>query len=186
MGKHSRLSNIFHNMRKRCYYINSKDYCNYGAKGITICAEWLKTEKAGINNCTKGFMAFKEWAIANGYDYKPDWVNGKYQNTLTLDRINPYGDYEPNNCRWVDNFTQANNKRNNVYLTYKNETKTVHQWEKIVGIKANTIEGRLRLGWSVERALTEKSYIGKNQYSNTPEQIAEMKSLWREYEKQDK
>ncbi len=33
---------------------------------------------------------FKEWAMANGYE--PG---------LTIDRINPYGNYEPSNCRWV-------------------------------------------------------------------------------------
>lgn len=29
-------------MKKRCYNPNNKAYCFYGAKGITICDEWLK------------------------------------------------------------------------------------------------------------------------------------------------
>ena len=142
MGKHSRLSNIFHNMRKRCYYINSKDYCNYGAKGITICAEWLNTEKAGINNCTKGFMAFKEWAIANGYN-----------DNLTLDRIDVNGDYSPSNCRWVTKQVQENNRRNNFFITYKGKTQSLSDWCRELGLNYEKIYRRLHdSGWSVTRA----------------------------------
>lgn len=147
-----KLYNVWKNIKARC-----KNDKYYGGRGIKIYDEWKND-----------YTVFRNWAINNGYN-----------ENLTIDRIDVNGNYEPNNCRWVDNFIQANNKRNNVYLTYKNETKTVHQWEKIVGIKAATIKKRLRLGWSVERALTEKSYIGKNQYSKTPEQLAEMKSLWK-------
>lgn len=29
----------------------------------------------------------------------------------TIDRINPYGNYEPSNCRWISNVEQQKNKR---------------------------------------------------------------------------
>ena len=35
-------------------------------------------------------------------------LNG-YSEGLTIDRINTYGNYEPNNCRWADYETQNTN-----------------------------------------------------------------------------
>ena len=62
----------------------------------------------------------------------------------------------------MDLITQANNKRNNVWLTFNGETKTVAQWARIVGISALTIGVRIRnLKWSAARALTEPSRPGR-------------------------
>ena len=41
----------------------------------------------------------------NGYD-----ENAPY-GECTIDRINPFGDYAPNNCRWVNMMVQSHNKR---------------------------------------------------------------------------
>ncbi len=83
----------------RLYYIwggilqrtkNSKSRCfqKYGAKGVIVYEEWLEYEK------------FKNWAISNGYQEK-----------LTIDRINPNGNYEPTNCRWTNYTVQNRNRR---------------------------------------------------------------------------
>lgn len=53
---------------------------------------------------------------------------------------------------------QQNNRSNNLLLTYNGKTQTASQWEDETGIKQGTISARIRNGWSVERALTEKPW----------------------------
>ena len=81
-------------MRSRCNSVTAYDYKYYGGRGVKICDEW------------SNFENFWNWSIANGYD--KDAPRGK----CTIDRINVYGDYCPENCRWVDMKTQCSNKRN--------------------------------------------------------------------------
>lgn len=82
-----RLYKIFAGMKTRCYNKNRDDYKHYGKKGIKICDEWLSD-----------FMAFYSWALNNGY-----------KDDLTIDRKDVNGDYNSNNCRWVDKKTQSRN-----------------------------------------------------------------------------
>lgn len=67
-------------------------YEDYGGRGIKIDKEWKEN-----------FDIFVKWAFANGYD-----------DNLSIDRKDVNGNYEPENCRWSDDITQANNKRNSV------------------------------------------------------------------------
>ena len=151
MGKQTRLHRIHHNMKNRCYNKNFKEYKNYGGRGITICSEWLDSEKTKIkgthiSNISKGLIVFKKWALENGYS-----------DELTLDRIDPNGNYEPSNCRWVSRKEQNNNRTNNHYITYKGKTQSISKWAEELGIKRQKIVDRLwKLGWSIERALTTK------------------------------
>lgn len=81
-------------------------------------------------------------------------ANG-YQENLSIDRIDPNGNYEPSNCRWADANVQANNKRNNHRINYTAETLTLAQWAEKRNIPYQTLWLRLyRYGWSVEEALT--------------------------------
>lgn len=130
----SRLYNTYYHMRRRCYNEKDKQYHRYGGRGITVCDEWL-----GEN----GFINFSNWAMNNGYN-----------DTLTIDRINNDGNYEPNNCRWATPTEQMNNVSYNVRLTYNNETHTIAEWAKIVGLKQDTIQARIKYhNLSVEEAL---------------------------------
>lgn len=89
-GWGTRLYSIWNGMKDRCNNCNSLAYPGYGGKGIQIDPAW------------DSFIVFKDWALSNGY-----------AENLTLDRIDPDGNYTPSNCRWADNFTQARNRSKN-------------------------------------------------------------------------
>lgn len=135
-GSKDRLFTVWCDMRRRCEKPYDKNFNHYGGRGITVCAEWHSYEN------------FREWAHLNGYD-----ESAKY-GKCTLDRINPNGDYEPGNCRWVSLKVQNNNRRNNRLIEYKGQTKTLKQWAEETGVGKAALESRLdRYGWSVERAI---------------------------------
>lgn len=118
-NKKKRLKSIWRCMQTRCYNKNHKSYKNYGNRGIKICDEWLGEN--GLDN-------FREWAMKNGYE-----------NDLTIDRIDVNGDYEPNNCRWVDYTEQNNNRRSCITLLYNGEEVTIKELSEIIGTSTTTI-----------------------------------------------
>ena len=131
-----RIHNIWNLMLERCNNPEHRAYRNYGGRDIKVCDEW--------DHGIEGYMRFKQWSISNGYT-----------EDLTIDRIDNNGNYSPDNCRWISNAEQQNNKRNNVFVEYNGETHTASQWARIIGMPMNTLHQRLRKGWSAERALTE-------------------------------
>ena len=81
----------------------------------------------------------------------------------SLDRIDTYGNYEPNNVRWADDETQANNKRNNHWVEYDGRVQTVAQWAREKGLNSETLYRRLNvLHWDVEKALNTPSVEYRN------------------------
>ena len=127
----TRLYRAWHHIKNRCTNPNVDGYKDYGGRGIKMCDEW------------QDFINFKEWALNNGYT-----------DTLTIERIDVNGNYEPSNCKWATMKEQQNNKRNNHLVTYKGITKTIAEWSEEKGIKYGTLYARLtRYHWDVETAL---------------------------------
>ena len=132
----TRLYHIWRGMLDRCYNEKNHSYHRYGGRGITCTSEWSNKEV--------GFQTFYDWAMSNGY-----------QEDLTIDRINNNLGYSPDNCRWADAYTQANNKSSNIYVTREGRTQTLKQWTDELGIDYHVVQHRLGLGWSMEDALTK-------------------------------
>ena len=101
-----KMENTYYRIKDRCYNPKCSKYKLYGERGIKVCDEWLTDRNK-----------FYEWALSSGIEQH-----------LSIDRINPNGNYEPSNCRWVDNITQARNKRRTIYLTHNDITKTLKEW----------------------------------------------------------
>ena len=78
--------NTWRAMMRRCYKQQDKDYPRYGGKGVSVCGQWHE---------------YLRFAADMG---EPDGDE-------TLDRIDTYGNYEPDNCRWAGVKTQNRNVR---------------------------------------------------------------------------
>ena len=124
-----RLWHTYYQMRARCYRSNHSMYYRYGKRGIKVCDEWMES-----------FVAFKEWALNNGY--QPD---------LTIERIDNDGNYCPENCRWATPTEQANNRSTNHFITYNGITDTVANWARRSNMSYATLISRVKLGWPTER-----------------------------------
>ena len=130
--RNKRLYSIWKTMRQRCLNPKSTNFHKYGARGITVCEEW------------DSFISFQDWAYLNGY-----------AQNLTLDRIDNDGDYEPANCRWATYIEQNNNRRDNKRITFQDQTMTISEWARYLGMSVTTLWSRLyEYNWSIEKALT--------------------------------
>ena len=145
---HNQFYKTWKSMMGRCTNPNNRDYKNYGARGITVCEEWLN-----ITN----FIT---------------WCESTYIEGMSLDRIDNDGNYSPDNVRWADASTQALNKRMHKSSTsgfvgvsrYKGSNKWVAQ------IMVNKVGIHLGYFNSIEEAvLARDNYIIEN---NLPHKLS--------------
>lgn len=127
--KHKKSYSIWVDMLRRCNKKDHRAYKDYGGRGIKVCKRWHSVEKF-----------YKDM--------------GEKPEGLTLDRVDNNKGYNKKNCRWATNEEQANNRRDNVFITAFGQTMTVAQWSRKVSVNETTIARRLRAGWSDERALS--------------------------------
>jgi len=147
-----RLFKIHSDIIQRCENENNTRYKYYGGRGISICDEWHNNP-----------LAFYEWAIKNGYD-----------KTLTIDRINNNGNYEPSNCRWTTKEVQSRNTR--IYSTNKSGYRGVSYRKDSKTFRAYITagDGKIHLGHHKNKdvcALVYNGFIVKNKFEHTPNKI---------------
>lgn len=119
-GGHKRLWQIWQGMKKRTSNPNDNAYPRYGGRGITMCNEWRES-----------YIAFKEWALANGY-----------ADNLTIERTDVNGNYEPSNCKWATQKEQCNNRRSNVHIEWQGKTQNIKQWADELGFSYRVLHDR--------------------------------------------
>ena len=134
---HSKLACIWYHMRSRCNNKRDTNYLRYGARGIRVCQEW-----------DEDFLTFKEWADKNGYE-----------EGLTIDRIDPNGNYEPCNCRWLTLSKQQNNKRVTLWVLHNGEYKSLKEAynEEKPSVSYQTAKTRYHKGITDIEKLFEKN-----------------------------
>lgn len=122
----TRLYSIYSGMKQRCYNPNNQHYQWYGAKGITICDEWM-----GEN----GLQNFIEWSLNHGYEEH-----------LTINRKESDKGYSPDNCQWVTasvNSYRVSNKNflpsapnlqdsEEYSIIYSNNEQIIHEIKKLM------------------------------------------------------
>lgn len=140
------LRQKLYNAIDRCYNENNiHDYCGR----VKVCDEWLNDNSS-----------FIVWGLENGY-----------KEGLYLDRIDPYGDYCPDNCRFVDLLTSQKNKREINLLTYRGITLSHEEWSDALGYGHDTIRQRIvDYGYDETQAI-EKGVHTHNLYQHQIETL---------------
>lgn len=125
----TRIFKIWAGVRKRCNNPNNKSYERYGGRGIKISKDW---------------------------DFFPNFyrdMKDGYSDELSLDRIDPDGNYEKSNCRWSTPKVQARNKSGIRKIEVNGELKTAAEWSEISGTHSSTILHRINNGWDAKLAV---------------------------------
>lgn len=140
-SKRTREYQAWKDMHTRCRSKQSRNYKNYGARGVRVCLRW-----SGV----KGFANFL-------IDM------GRCPDRYTLDRKNSNRGYSPSNCRWADVVTQNRNQRRSIYLVLGGVRRHVIEWAAVLGVKPDLLRRRKIDGWTDRRALTTPQLTRKNQ-----------------------
>ena len=115
---------------QRCTNKNLPHYARYGGRGIKVCKRWRK--------------------FINFYADMGPRPKGR-----SIDRINPDGDYCPENCRWATPLEQSQNQRRIIFYKVGEESRCIADWSRITGVNRFTIHSRIKAGWEPERSITE-------------------------------
>ena len=119
-----RIYRIWGAMRQRCSKPYRNSLQNYGGRGIKVCQEWEAS-----------FLAFKKWADLSGYN-----------ESLSIDRLDPNSGYSPENCKWSTPTEQGTKKRKNCLVEVNGITKHVSQWARDEGFHLTTLYRRYNKG----------------------------------------
>jgi len=134
---------IYKNIKRRCLNPHNKCFHLYGGRGITMCQGWKSSFESFLSDLGK------RPSPKHTIDRKDNFQGyhcGHCEECLAHQK--------KANCQWATPKEQANNRRNNSFLTYKGITKTVSQWAEAIGMSQDNLWQRIAVyGWPVERAI---------------------------------
>jgi len=139
----NKIYHVWSNMKQRCYNPNFPGYKHYGGRRIIICDRWKNSFENFYNDMSKG-----------------------YADNLQIERIDNDGNYCPENCRWATYTEQSFNKRSTKIIRLNSISRPLKKWLEHFGISNSTYYGRIKLGWSIKKAITTpirvRHYFPKN------------------------
>lgn len=130
----------------------------HGMYGTPTYRSWAEM-KTRVKNPNRA--RFSDYG-GRGIDMDPRWEAfsiflsdmGTKTGGQSIERIDNLKGYWPENCRWATLLEQANNKRNNHFLTINGESKTIAQWSRDASLPRWVLQGRISLGWTGIRLLS--------------------------------
>ncbi len=117
-------------IKSRCTNPKNKSFARYGGRGITLSAEWA--------------ASFEQFLADMG---------PKPTSRHSIERADLNGPYCKENCHWATLIEQANNRSNNVPITWQGETLNMAQWAQLAGMNHQLLWARMSAGWDFETAL---------------------------------
>lgn len=131
------LYSVWQGMRRRCRNPNFKQWADYGGRGISICRRW------------DSYKAFERdmWPRSDG---------------SSLERIDPNGDYSPQNCRWASQKEQMRNQRRTIYVVVEGIRYKAIELADLSGLKVDTIVKRAKDGLPYDKLICKTYYINPN------------------------
>lgn len=128
---HEILYSRWRHMNRRCYEPSDDHYSDYGARGIYVSDEWIKTcylpEERKRKYTEKELNDIDRIHYFNFESYIRNYCERVLNLTLeeaiekgyTNDRIDVDGPYAPWNCRYVTATDQSRNKVKSLFVNYK-------------------------------------------------------------------
>jgi hypothetical protein len=120
-------------IRQRCCNPRHGRFQDYGARGIGVCPQWCGPG---------GFARF----LAD--------MGPRPSAQHSIERLDNDGPYAPDNCCWATMREQRRNRRDSVWVIFDGEPELLVDLCAHLGLDRNLVNGRLRMGWSLGRALS--------------------------------
>ena len=128
---YQRTRKTWQNAIRRCYDRNADQYPYYGGRGIAVCERW--------RNSFEHFLA--------DMGHRPAG--------LTLDRMDPDGNYEPGNCRWATRREQSRNRRSTIWVRHEGDDLTLKEYATALALPYKRLHKRVSAGMAPKAAASQ-------------------------------